>query len=320
MTLSAYDGSADFVDSNPLFLDVILQHTLLDVKRDIGNDFSDVTSKCLLSSNKNIGGRVLAKNSGVMAGVSELSIAFSGISDTLSFLDTSEFSFDFNIADGDSFSSGDVLLTLYGNTFLILALERMVLNFLSRMSGIATNTYSIVKKLSEFNIVPASTRKTLWGLLDKKAVFVGGGLTHRLNLSDAILVKENHLSLFNGDFSSLLTKLLSCDFSDIRFLEVEVESFSQFKLFISLLTDSYLSYLPQLIFMFDNFSPSDISKAMTFVKTSKYYNKLLFEASGGINSSNFLSYSETGVDVISMGALTMDSLSSDFSMYIKTND
>ncbi|MCT4591992.1 MAG: carboxylating nicotinate-nucleotide diphosphorylase [Candidatus Gracilibacteria bacterium] len=206
--------------------------------------------------------------------------------------------------DGEQVKKGDVLMNLYGDVKCVLRLERNLLNFLSRMSGIATKTSKLVQKMPKGTYL-ACTRKTLWGVFDKKAVHLGGGLTHRLNLTDAILIKENHLSVFGENFADIAKRI------DNRapFWEVEIETEEQFW--------NLMYNLPKSIgvIMFDNFEAKKIKELIEKVKEKPQ--NLFFEASGGINESNLLEYVNTGVDVVSMGALTNNPHSLDLSMYVE---
>jgi nicotinate-nucleotide pyrophosphorylase (carboxylating) len=172
------------------------------------------------------------------------------------------------------------LLKLNGTIKNILKTERTALNILQRMSGIATETNKLVKKIKHKSLL-CSTRKTQWGLLDKKAVMLGGGGTHRLGLHDFILVKDNHLAATDKINWQKLSK---------KFWEIEVDSTKQALVFAR--------YNPDAI-MLDNFKPQTIKRTI-----KKLSPQIIFEASGGITESNLFEYAKTGVDVISMGSLT----------------
>jgi len=199
----------------------------------------------------------------------------------------------------------------------ILAVERVVLNLIARMSGVSTYTKKIVN-ISD-GVLIAPTRKTLWGLLDKKAVLIGGGGTHRLNLSDAVLVKDNHLSILGGSVSKALKNISDKKLPDsVRFVEIEVEniedSVKAAEAFYTLTGNGGIN-APSVI-MFDNMSCSDISKAISIIREKGHYDTVLFEASGGINNENLRDYVKTGVDIISMGCLTSSSISMKLKMEI----
>ena len=187
---------------------------------------------------------------------------------------------------------GDAIIKLVGGIKTILKLERTILNILQRMSGIATQTAHLVKLCPHVLICP--TRKTQWGLLDKKAVTVGGGGTHRLGLYDWILIKDNHLKISNFEF-----RILN------KFWEIEVKNEKELKKAIALKPD---------VIMFDNFKPNQIKKLIKILHEK--HPQIIFEASGGINEETIKNYSQTGVDVISLGALTHSTKALDISLDI----
>jgi nicotinate-nucleotide pyrophosphorylase (carboxylating) len=169
--------------------------------------------------------------------------------------------------------------------------ERTALNLLTRMSGIATQTSQLVKKIPNKTKLYA-TRKTAPGLryFDKEAVEIGGGKKHRLRLDEMVMIKDNHIAV-SGSLESLIKKAKK---KHKRF-EVEVENIAG----LVLAAKSGAS-----IIMLDNFTPIQIKKAITVLKNQKLRNKVLLEASGGINSKNISAYGKTGVDIISVGSIT----------------
>jgi len=185
------------------------------------------------------------------------------------------------------------------------------------MSGVATKTRRIVEKVKEYGTLIVPTRKTLWGLLDKKGVVVGGGGTHRLNLCDAVLIKDTHLDLLGRDVYRVM-KNLSENKPDCRFIEVETESAKEALSAAKFLSVDLSTYKLNTIgaIMFDNMNSSDIEMALEEMKKEDLYEKLLFEASGGINEENVVEYAKTGVDIISMGELTSGVKGLDMSLKI----
>jgi len=213
--------------------------------------------------------------------------------------------------DGEAFETGDVLLRLEGDRNQLLSLERVGLNLLQRMSGIATLTRKLqcrARSRSDSTRVVA-TRKTLWGLLDKRAVHLGGGGTHRLGLGDAILVKNNHLALIADQEEEAAPIAIARSWSFRRqaaFIEVEVRSeaaaLAAANVFRSLQKESREQY-PCLILL-DNLAPGEIRGILSALRAAGLLDYVLVEASGGISEENLERYAETGVDAISMGALT----------------
>ena len=193
--------------------------------------------------------------------------------------------------DGSKIKPNQSIMTITGNASKILTCERTVLNLLTRMSGIATQTNELVKKIPKKTKLYA-TRKTAPGLryFDKEAVEVGGGKKHRLRLDEMVMIKDNHIAV--GD--SLLSLIKKAKRKYKKF-EVEVENTS----------DAVLAAEEgATIIMLDNFSPSQIKKTIQVLKNKKLRNSVMLEASGGINSKNIFKYGQTGVDIISVGSIT----------------
>ncbi|MCW3997897.1 MAG: carboxylating nicotinate-nucleotide diphosphorylase [Candidatus Bathyarchaeota archaeon] len=264
---------------------------------DIGQ--GDVTSGILIPAQLNVEAEIIAKEAGLVAGVEEVTILAQILG--LRIVNV--------ISDGNKFAKNQVILKIFGDAQHILSVERTILNLLSRMSGIATATNSLIKKLIEAKLKTriAATRKTVPGLnyFDKKAVFIGGGDTHRMNLADMILIKDNHIKLA-GNLQNAIAKVKNrVSFS--KKIEVEVTKISDVLLAASAGVD---------IIMLDNFSPEKISKAINLLKKEGWFGKLLLEASGGINFENLLDYASTKVDIISLGAITHSVKSLDMALKI----
>ncbi len=187
-------------------------------------------------------------------------------------------------------------------------MERLVLNFLARMSGISTLTRECMKRLESrsCNVRIACTRKTTPGfrLYEKKAVFLGGGDPHRFNLSGAVLIKDNHIKIL-GIEECLRRAKLQASFT--KKIEVEVESYDQMLIAAELGAD---------IIMFDNMKPSEIKRAIEALIEKGIRRRPILEASGGINLENLMDYATTGVDVISLGFLTKNARWIDLKMEI----
>ncbi len=282
----------------------VFRYTFLELEKDLG-DLGDISTDLLFSDRKKVKANIVAKEPGVVAGINEIRYFLMDSDPRFRPGVAGIFDIKFEVKDGENVKVGDSLMTISADLHDILAVERVVLNLLSRMSGVATFTKKLVDMVKDFDVLLSPTRKTLWGLLDKRAVVVGGGGTHRLNLSDSIIIKDTHLDLLDRDidrvFELIAEKSPSC-----RFLEIEVgnkeEAGKVVKNFGKLHDSKDLGAIPVL--MFDNMKPSDIAEALREVKSGLSYNDVLFEASGGIDEANLLEYAKTGVDIISMGCLT----------------
>ena len=194
--------------------------------------------------------------------------------------------------DGSKVKPNQTIMTISGEAAKILTCERTALNLLSRMSGIATQTEQLVRKISNKKTRLYATRKTAPGLryFDKEAVEVGGGKKHRLRLDEMVMIKDNHIAVAD----SLLSLIKSAKGKYKKF-EVEVENTA----------DAVLAAKEgATIIMLDNFSPEQIKKTIQVLKGMKLRNKVLLEASGGINAKNIARYGNTGVDIISIGSIT----------------
>ena len=205
--------------------------------------------------------------------------------------------------DGSKIKPNQTIMIISGNAGNILTCERTALNLLTRMSGIATQTNALVKKIPKKTKLYA-TRKTAPGLryFDKEAVEIGGGKKHRLTLDEMVMIKDNHIAI--GD--SLLS-LIKKTKKKYRKFEVEVENTS----------DAVLAAKEgATIIMLDNFTPAQIKKTIQTLKNQKLRNKVLLEASGGITSKNISKYGQTEVDIISVGSITNSVKGIDMSLEI----
>lgn len=251
---------------------------------------------------------IKAKESGIIAGLDEIGII----------LESKKILFESYFRNGDTVNSGDVMLRISGKASTLLALERTILNVLQRLCGIATITAKYSDKIKSESCFVVGTRKTLWSKLDKRAVQCGGGLTHRLNLADAAMLKENHLSALkkSNHKSPILEGIreIIANQPNLRFIEVEVTSEEEFwqivKIYNALETRTFK------VIMFDHFTPENISKLIADLKQKGYYDNILFEASGNITLETISDYADCGVDVISSGALTHSVTGLDLTMLI----
>ncbi len=297
---------------NSAYKQWVFRYTFLELEKDLGL-FGDVTTNTIFKAKKNVVGKVLAKENGVLAGMAEIRYFLVESSSDFRSKLKGRFELKSGFKDGDSIKKGDVILEIKAELHDLLATERVVLNLLGRMSGIATFTKKIVDIVKGTDVLITPTRKTLWGLLDKKAVVSGGGGTHRLSLSDAILVKDNHLDLMDRDFK-LLFERISFEKPEVRFIEIEVDNFSEAIKCAEIFSGSSLKSV--LAIMMDNMEVSEVEKTVKELKKRKLYDEFLLEASGGINEKNVLSYARTGVDIVSMGCLTSAAKMMDLSMEV----
>ncbi len=256
------------------------------LKNDIGK--RDITTNSSIKKDKKITAYIIAKENGIIAGLGEFSLI------------NKDLKLQFLRKDGESIRNGDLIVKISGDAIKILERERILLNLLQRMSGIATLTYSLSKKLKN-NLKIAATRKTLWGLLDKKAVSIGTGLTHRLSLNDGIIIKDNHLKILNYD----IEKALSLAKNISKFIEIEVENKSQALAAAESIKKIKLQGNKNLFsIMLDKINPIEIKSIIKELKFKNLQQNILFEASGNINENNILEYADCGADILSMGCIT----------------
>jgi nicotinate-nucleotide pyrophosphorylase (carboxylating) len=264
---------------------------------DIGQ--GDVTTATVISQSIMAEALVIAKEAGVVAGLEEAII----LSESLGLKAEGA------VSDGAEIKKGQVILKILGDARTILSAERTMLNLLSRMSGIATATGRLVEKLRAAGSTTkvAATRKAAPGLIyfDKKAVLLGGGEPHRLHLDDLILIKNNHIAIVGSVEGAVEKAKLKSSFS--KKIEVEVTK----------VTDTLLAAKAGAdVVMLDNFSPKQVKQAVESFKKAGFLGKVLLEASGGINEVNLLEYALTGVDILSLGALTHSVRALDVSLKI----
>jgi nicotinate-nucleotide pyrophosphorylase (carboxylating) len=276
----------------------ILEGRLLRILADdIG--YGDLTSALLIPEKLHVEANIIVKEGGLAAGIEEVTILGQLLG--LNVVNT--------VSDGKEFEKNQIIIKIFGNAQVILSAERTMLNLLSRMSGIATTTNKLVKKIndSKYKTRIAATRKTIPGLnyFDKKAIVIGGGDSHRMNLADMILIKDNHIAIIGNLQNAIEKARNNASFS--KKIEVEVNKIEDVLIAARAGVD---------IIMLDNFSPEKINEAIDLLKTEGYFGKVILEASGGINFENLLDYASTQVDIISMGALTHSVKSLDMSLKI----
>ncbi|MGH1568066.1 MAG: carboxylating nicotinate-nucleotide diphosphorylase [Nitrosopumilus sp.] len=256
---------------------------------DIGK--GDITSKLL--PKKRISVRIISRENAIVAGTLHAKEIFKQKGCNSRILKK----------DGSKIKPDQTIMVITGDAGNILTCERTALNLLTRMSGIATQTNELVKKIPKRTKLYA-TRKTAPGLryFDKEAVEIGGGKKHRLRLDEMVMIKDNHIAV--GD--SLLSLIKNAK-RKYRKFEVEVEN----------TPDAVLAAKEgATIIMLDNFTPAQIKKTIQALKNQKLRNKVMLEASGGISSKNISKYGQTGVDIISVGNITNSVKGIDMSLEI----
>ena len=275
--------------------DRVIDHLIdLALKEDIGT--GDVTTEILVTPALKAKAIILAKAEGRLAGIEIARGVFLKLDPGIKFRVL--------IKDGSALKPGDVIAELKGGARAILTGERTALNFLQRLSGIATQTAQLVARVGDLPVQIIDTRKTTPGyrLLEKYAVRMGGAHNHRLNLADGILIKDNHLALLRARGLTLAEVVKKARGKAPKGMKVEVEttSLEEVKEAVSAGAD---------IILFDNMSPSVMRRAVKLLPAG-----VLSEASGGVTLENVRAIAETGVTFISSGALTHSSKALDISL------
>jgi nicotinate-nucleotide pyrophosphorylase (carboxylating) len=266
------------------------------LQEDVGQ--GDVTAAAIIPPNLAVEAEVRAKEDGTAAGIEETVI----LTEYLGLKATA------GVADGEKIKNQQILLQISGDAQTILSAERTLLNIISRMSGIATQTSALTEKLQKAGVKAkiAATRKSAPGLLyfDKKAISIGGGDPHRLHLDDLILIKDNHIAIVGSPEQAVKKAKAYASFT--KKIEVEVTKKEDAIKAAKAGAD---------IIMLDNFSAKEAGEAGEALRAAGFGNVLL-EVSGGITSENLLDYAKAAVDVISMGELTHSVKALDISLEI----
>ena len=275
---------------NSIYVDNIIKTALLE---DI--NYLDTTTDYLIDEDQENTARFLAKADGVLCGIDVALRVFT-------ILQEQGFEAKVYKHDGDVLEKGDIIAEIRGKTRTLLKGERTALNLLQHMSGVATATRQAVKAIEGTNASIADTRKTLPGLrpLQKYAVTVGGGKNHRYNLSDAAMLKDNHVDA-GGGIASAVAKLRQ-KLGHMTKIELEVRSLDELGQALEAGVD---------VIMLDNMSCEEMREAVAITN-----GRALLEASGGITAEALRAIAETGVDIISMGALTHSVTAFDISLKI----
>ena len=275
---------------NKIYIDNIIKTALLE---DI--NYCDVTTDYLIPAEQDGKAEFVSKADGIVCGT-EIAVRVFQILDE-------NISFEILKKDGEEVKKGDLILTVKGKTAVLLKGERTALNLIQHMSGIATAANQYAKIVEGTNASIADTRKTLPGLrpLQKYAVMTGGAKNHRYNLSDAAMLKDNHIDAAGG-ITAAITKLRS-RIGHMTKIEVETRNLDELREALAAKAD---------IIMLDNMSPELMKQAVAITN-----GRAILEASGGITDETLRAVAESGVDIISVGALTHSVKAFDISMYIK---
>ena len=281
------------MDINGIILDGIIKNAL---KEDIGT--GDITANTTIPENKTAAGRFIAKERGVICGLEVCGRVFLALDANIKFTALKK--------DGDQIEPGEIIADVSGNARNLLTAERTALNLLQKMSGIATLTALTVSQIEGTKTRIADTRKTTPGLrvLEKYAVKTGGGINHRFNLSDGILIKDNHITAAGGITEAV--KSARTNAPHTLKIEVECETLKDVKQALTAGAD---------IIMLDNMSNSEMKKAVEIIS-----GKAITEASGNMGDKNLRAVAETGVDIISMGAITYCAKYLDISLKFKLEE
>ena len=269
------------------------------VERALTEDFGnsgDVTARLLVPESATGSLVMRARETGVIAGMQAAQMTYDLVDQTVKF--------EILAPTGSSVEAGDIIAQVSGPSRSLLSAERVALNFLGRMSGIATLTSKYVELISGTAARIAATRKTTPGLraLEKQAVLAGGGFTHRESLSAAIMIKDNHIALAGGVDAAL--KAIKTKADHMTKVSVEVDTFEQLK--------KVLVWSPDVVLL-DNMGPEKLEDAVKIARDFEGRTPTL-EASGGVNLRTVKELAKTGVDVISIGALTHSAPNFDIGM------
>ncbi len=277
--------------TNPL----VEQLIAMALNEDVGT--GDITTETTIPEDKIAFGRFIAKEDMVICGLDVAEKVFHTVDKNIEFCA--------NAKDGDFIKKGDVIATVTGNARSVLTGERTALNLMQRMTGIATRTNAAVKAVEGTNALIADTRKTTPALrvLEKYAVRMGGGTNHRFNLSDGILIKDNHIAVSGGIKNAVANARKNAPHT--LKIEVEVETKEQLLEALEAKAD---------IIMLDNMTNEQMAECVNLID-----GRALVEASGNMGDKDLLEVAKTGVDIISIGALTHTVRAADISLKFTIN-
>ncbi len=275
---------------NQLLLEAIVDRALFE---DIGT--GDITTESIIPAGEQARGLIHSKDYGVLAGVEIARLVFQRLDRQITFVARKR--------DGQLLQPGDPIAEVFGSARGILSGERVALNFLQRLSGIATRTRQYVEKIKEYPVTLVDTRKTTPGLriLEKYAVRVGGGANHRFGLYDAVLIKDNHIQLAGGIYAAV--ERVRRQIPHTMRVEVEVENLEQLQEALEVGVD---------IILLDNMEQAMLRQAVEINQGRAW-----LEASGGINAETVVEVAATGVNLMSVGSFTHSVKALDFSLDIE---
>lgn len=279
---------------SPLLIEKSVRQAL---EEDLGRA-GDITTKSIIAQKASARAEIVTREDCVIAGLDLARGAFHALDETIRF--------EAHFNDGDHVTKGTSLATITGNARQILSAERVALNFMGRLCGIATLTHRFSEKIKHTEARICDTRKTTPGLrrLEKYAVLCGGGHNHRFGLDDAVLIKDNHIVVAGGVKEAVSLALKNV--GHMVKVEVEVDTLDQLKEAIAAGAD---------IILLDNMSPDILRQAVEIID-----GKAVAEASGGVNLETVTAIAETGVNLISIGALTHSAPNLDLGLDFSTID
>ena len=269
-------------DDIKALIEIAIREDLGEIEGNNTGFIGDITTQSTINSDDVITASMVARESGVIAGTDIAQYVFNRI--------TPDTEVEIHLEDGTRVSPKDKILTVTGKAQDILQSERIALNFMTHLSGIASETARYVDAVSHTKAQILDTRKTLpgWRVLQKHAVKMGGGQNHRMGLYDMVLIKDNHIAAA-GSITEALNRVRAAN-PTVK-IEIEVDTLEQLK--------DVLNHGAAEIVLLDNMPPADLKTAVSMCE-----GKLITEASGGINMSTVKAIAESGVDYISIGALT----------------
>ncbi|RPI69775.1 MAG: carboxylating nicotinate-nucleotide diphosphorylase [Ignavibacteriae bacterium] len=263
------------------------------IHEDVGS--GDITSELTVSSEATAAARFLMKQDGIICGLPMLPLVFREFSPDVVL--------DLKVKEGDAVKAGTVIATVEGPAHALLGAERTALNFIQRMSGVATKTRQYVDRIAGTGARVLDTRKTIpgWRKLDKYATAIGGAVNHRIGLYDMVMIKDNHITAAGG-----ITEAVQQCVAEMKGrvevpIEVEAANLDDVR--------EVLSCQGVRRVMFDNFTPDMVADGVHLVNK-----KIETEASGGITYDNIRDYASTGIDFVSVGAITHSAVALDISM------
>ena len=279
----------NYIQHITLDKNIIIEKINFFLKEDLPN--GDITTNSTIPDNQIVEADVIAVENLIFSGREILPYCFDAETKI-------------HVDDGQELIKNSIIATIKGDAKSILSRERVMLNILQRLCGIATHTKQYVNLATPFNIKILDTRKTTPGmrLFEKYAVKCGGGYNHRFDLSSGVLIKDNHIRSV-GSISKAIEKI-----DRKNWIELEVDTFDQIDEGLRNNVDGFL---------LDNMPPENIKEAVKIIRSYKTNRQLFIEASGGINLNNITPYLDTGVDAISIGALTHQIQSCDIKLEFK---